>query len=163
MFMNLMNIIFKIVGKYYVVDAGYANTKGFLAPYRGTRYHLREWSQTQAPQTTRELFNLRHSKLQNVVERTFAVLKKRFPILTIAPQYTIKKQGWIVLACCVLHNFIRKWNWDDEFFEEDMENEIGNCESLNNIDFDSDSDEELGDGPTDDDKQYMFNFRDIIA
>ncbi|XP_030479340.1 uncharacterized protein LOC115696587 [Cannabis sativa] len=114
-------------GKYYVVDAGYANTKGFLAPYHGTRYHLREWSQTQAPQTARELFNLRHLKLRNVVERTFA------------------------------------WNWDDEFFEEDMENEIENCESLNNIDFDSDSDEELGDGPTDDDKQYMFNFRDRIA
>ncbi|KAI3794036.1 hypothetical protein L1987_36661 [Smallanthus sonchifolius] len=28
--------------KYYVVDAGYPNTKGYLAPYKGThiRYHL---------------------------------------------------------------------------------------------------------------------------
>lgn len=28
--------------KYYIVDAGYANTKDFLAPYRGTQYHLKE-------------------------------------------------------------------------------------------------------------------------
>ncbi|CAB4298680.1 unnamed protein product [Prunus armeniaca] len=30
--------------KYYLVDAGYTNGPGFLAPYRGTRYHLSEWS-----------------------------------------------------------------------------------------------------------------------
>jgi len=29
-------------GKYFLVDAGYALRKGFLAPYRGVRYHLRE-------------------------------------------------------------------------------------------------------------------------
>jgi len=26
--------------KFYLVDAGYANTPKFLAPYRGTTYHL---------------------------------------------------------------------------------------------------------------------------
>ena len=30
-------------GKFFLVDAGYANTTQFLAPYRGTRYHLREY------------------------------------------------------------------------------------------------------------------------
>ncbi|KAA0026059.1 putative nuclease HARBI1 [Cucumis melo var. makuwa] len=29
-------------GYYYVVDAGYPNAEGFLAPYRGQRYHLQE-------------------------------------------------------------------------------------------------------------------------
>jgi len=29
-------------GKYFLVDAGYALRKGFLTPYRGVRYHLRE-------------------------------------------------------------------------------------------------------------------------
>ncbi|KAH0693392.1 hypothetical protein KY285_020489 [Solanum tuberosum] len=151
-------------GKYYIVDAGYANTKGFLAPYRGARYHLREWSQTQEPQNACELYNLRHSKLRNVVERTFAVLKKRFPILTTPPPYFIKKQGWIVLSCCILHNFIRKWNWQDSYFEEHMEEEIEDSHGLNDIDSDSDSDEEdIGRGPTDADKQYMCNLRDEIA
>ena len=29
--------------KYYLVDAGYGNEERFIAPYRGVRYHLREW------------------------------------------------------------------------------------------------------------------------
>ena len=27
-------------GKFHLVDASYANTSQFLAPYRGTRYHI---------------------------------------------------------------------------------------------------------------------------
>jgi hypothetical protein len=30
-------------GKFYLVDGGYANTPSFLAPYRGVRYHLKEF------------------------------------------------------------------------------------------------------------------------
>ena len=32
-------------GKYYLADAGYGNSPKFLVPYRGVRYHLREWGQ----------------------------------------------------------------------------------------------------------------------
>ncbi|KAA0054020.1 putative nuclease HARBI1 [Cucumis melo var. makuwa] len=28
---------------YYMCNAGYLNTEGFFAPYRGQRYHLQEW------------------------------------------------------------------------------------------------------------------------
>jgi hypothetical protein len=47
-----------------LVDAGYANTPQFLAPYRGTRYHLQEQGRArQRPQDYKELFNLLlHSK-----------------------------------------------------------------------------------------------------
>ncbi|KAH0773045.1 hypothetical protein KY290_010182 [Solanum tuberosum] len=158
----LRNVVWERSQNRLKIPNGYANTKGFLAPYRGARYHLREWSQTQAPQNPRELYNLRHSKLQNVVERTFAVLKKRFPILMTPPPYFIKKQGWIVLSCCILHNFIRKWNWEDSYFEEHMEEEIEDSHGLNDIDSDSDE-EDIGRGPTDADKQYMCNLRDEIA
>ncbi|RWR85031.1 putative nuclease HARBI1 [Cinnamomum micranthum f. kanehirae] len=105
-------------GKYYLVDAGYANTRGFIAPYRGVRYHLKEWLTTQAPQTPKELYNLRHSKLRNVVERTFAVLKQRFPILQTAPRYPLKTQAKIVVACCFMHNYIKQWNYNDDMEEE---------------------------------------------
>lgn len=30
-------------GKYYLADAGYPNTDTLLVPYRGVRYHLKEW------------------------------------------------------------------------------------------------------------------------
>ncbi|PNX90923.1 hypothetical protein L195_g047051 [Trifolium pratense] len=64
-------------GKYFLVDAGYTNGPGFLAPYRGTRYHLKEWI-GNTPQNYKELFNLRHSRARNVIERAFGVLKKRW-------------------------------------------------------------------------------------
>ena len=31
-------------GKYFLGDAGYFNRKYLLVPYRGTRYHLKEWN-----------------------------------------------------------------------------------------------------------------------
>jgi len=30
-------------GKYYLADAGYCLTPSFIVPYRGVRYHLKEW------------------------------------------------------------------------------------------------------------------------
>ncbi|MFQ6661463.1 hypothetical protein Gotur_029616 [Gossypium turneri] len=30
-------------GCYYLVDADYTNCEGFLAPFRGQKYHLNEW------------------------------------------------------------------------------------------------------------------------
>lgn len=30
-------------GRFYLADAGYGLTKFILTPYRGVRYHLREW------------------------------------------------------------------------------------------------------------------------
>ncbi|PPD73291.1 hypothetical protein GOBAR_DD29783 [Gossypium barbadense] len=36
-------------GCYYLVDAGYTNCEGFLAPFRGQRYHLNEWRQGYQP------------------------------------------------------------------------------------------------------------------
>nr|KYP44705.1 Putative nuclease HARBI1 [Cajanus cajan] len=64
-------------GKYFLVDAGYTNGPGFLAPYRGTRYHLNEWI-GNTPQNFKELFNLRHSSARNAIERSFGILKKRW-------------------------------------------------------------------------------------
>ena len=65
------------------------------------------------------MFNHLHAQLRNVVERTFGVLKARFPILTMngGIPYPYKKQVQIVMACCIIHNFIRKVNEPDELFE----------------------------------------------
>ncbi|KAK8948599.1 hypothetical protein KSP39_PZI005248 [Platanthera zijinensis] len=101
------NIQVNNVGKYYLVDAGYTNGPGYLAPYRSTRYHLQEWAtQGNNPTTYKELFNLRHSKKRNVIERTFGLLKKRWAILRQASFFNIKQQVQIINACCVLHNFL---------------------------------------------------------
>ena len=100
-------------GKFYLVDAGYACTPQFLAPYRGTRYHLQEQGRArQRPQNYKELFNLRHAQLRNHIERTIGILKMRFQMLKAATLYPLDKQIDISVACCVLHNFIRLHDGD---------------------------------------------------
>jgi len=75
-------------GCYYLVDAGYGIRAGFLPPYRGVRYHLKEQYQSQQkPENKEELFNLRHAQLRNIIERIFGILKRRFRILRTPPEY----------------------------------------------------------------------------
>ncbi|KAL2317188.1 hypothetical protein Fmac_031064 [Flemingia macrophylla] len=90
-----------------------------ITPYRGVRYHLKEYSQ-RSPQNPRELFNRRHSLLRNVIERTFGVLKKRFPIIASGtePHYSLDTMTNIILACCILHNFLRGVDNDDSLLAE---------------------------------------------
>lgn len=109
---------FPPTGKYYIVDSGYANMPGFLSPYRGERYHLRDYRGQRAPQGPKELFNYIHSSLRNVIERCFGVLKARFPILKSMLPYALKRQKYIPLACCVLHNFIKMEMQDDPLFTQ---------------------------------------------
>jgi hypothetical protein len=63
-----------------------------------------------------------------VIERSFGVLKTRFPILTHMPRYSNARQRMIVTACCVVHNFIRTFAYSDEMFTlwEGMECPTGN-------------------------------------
>src|ERR1700735_4672937 len=57
-------------GKSWLGDAGYSNTDTILVPYRGTRYPLKEQRLAGLkPENSKELFNLRHSSLRNVIER----------------------------------------------------------------------------------------------
>lgn len=107
------------VGKYYIGDAGFMLKQGLLTPYRGVRYHLKEYS-NRGPQNARELFNLRHSSLRNVIERSFGVLKKRFPIIASGtePFYSFDIMIDIILACCILHNFLMGADVDESLIAE---------------------------------------------
>jgi hypothetical protein len=89
------------------VDGGYTNGEGFLAPYRGTRYHLSEWDGS-LPRDHVEYFNMKHSKARNVIERCFGLLKGRWGILRSPSFYPIKTQCRIITVCCLLHNLIRR-------------------------------------------------------
>ena len=58
------------------------------------------------PRNKEELFNLRHASARNVIERIFGVLKHRFRILLLAPEYSVHIQARIPAALCAIHNFI---------------------------------------------------------
>ncbi|XP_039141278.1 protein ANTAGONIST OF LIKE HETEROCHROMATIN PROTEIN 1-like [Dioscorea cayenensis subsp. rotundata] len=104
-------------GKYYLVDAGYTTMQGFIAPYRGVRYHLKEHS-GRAPTNLKELFNLQHSMLRSRVERAFAILKNHFKILTSHPFFPFRTQVRLVIACCILHNYIAGVDPNDILLDE---------------------------------------------
>ncbi|XP_025806834.1 protein ALP1-like [Panicum hallii] len=106
------------LGKYYVVDAGYPNRDGYLAPYKCQRYHVPEWRNSAAPNGEQERFNYLHSSLRNVVERTFGVWKMKWRILLKMPTYPLDKQMMIVAATICLHNYIRENYALDEDFQK---------------------------------------------
>ncbi|XP_014517225.1 putative nuclease HARBI1 [Vigna radiata var. radiata] len=118
-------------GKYYLSDAGFMLKSTVLTPYRGVRYHIKEYTR-RGPQNAHKLFNHRHSSLRNVIERTFGVLKKRFPIIASGtePHYDLETMTEIILACCILHNFLRSVDNDDSLLDE-VDNELNEREEHN--------------------------------
>ena len=121
---------------FYLGDAGYALTRWCLTPFRGVRYHLKEWNAAAAanvfPVNAKELYNLRHSALRNIIERAYDVVKARFPILRDMPKgYTISTQNQLVLSAFLIHNFIRA-NQDDE---DNLVAEVNNEEAENEVAF----------------------------
>ncbi|XP_031256099.1 uncharacterized protein LOC116114087 [Pistacia vera] len=116
-------------GKYYLVDAGYANRGGVLAPHRWVPYHVPDACHNLSGPM--ELFNYRHASLRNVVERTFGVFKKRFRILDGMNNYPLQKQANIVMACCVIHNFIKRFYMNDPIFQRFNGNRV--CEEGNGM------------------------------
>ncbi|XP_039835241.1 uncharacterized protein LOC120696167 [Panicum virgatum] len=106
-------------GKFYLVDSGYPNRSGYLAPYKGVRYHQDDWKQAPRARGKKEIFNQAHSSIRSVIERSFGVLKMKWSILLGLPHYSERKQTQIILACCGLHNFIIENDSHDVDFNRD--------------------------------------------
>ena len=94
-------------GKLFLADGGYPMDRSLLIPFRGERYHLREWAAGNTrPRNARELFNLRHSQLRNIIERGFGVVKRRFAMMRESSYFPLELQAKSVLVMLVFHNFI---------------------------------------------------------
>ncbi|KAF3776668.1 hypothetical protein EJ110_NYTH47641 [Nymphaea thermarum] len=63
--------------KYYLADGGYSKSIGLLTTYQGHHYHMFKFNAPWActARIPKELFNHRHSSLQNAIERTSGMLK----------------------------------------------------------------------------------------
>ena len=80
---------------------------GFLAPYKGERYHIPNFQQGEELHRPEEKFNYLHSSLRLIIKRTFGVWKSRRKILRSMSAFHIHTQEHIIVATMVLHNFIR--------------------------------------------------------
>ena len=66
----------------------------------------------------RKKFNRKHSSIHNVIERSFGLLKMKWQIIYKMGNYPMWKQKMVVVACMVLHNFIRE---DADFARSDRD------------------------------------------
>ncbi|KMS99984.1 hypothetical protein BVRB_1g018230 [Beta vulgaris subsp. vulgaris] len=120
-------------GNYYLCDAGYMNCEGFLTPFRGQRYHLSIWKRGSLPVSAEEYYNMKHSQARNVIERCFGLLKMRWGILRHTTWYPRKTVSRIILACALVHNFIRTYMSVDPMeylLDDNMEDDGDNIEIM---------------------------------
>jgi len=66
------------------------------------------------PANDKEVFNLQHTSLWNVIEQIFGVCKRRFKLMVAVPEYSLQMQSKIPLALAALHNLIHLVDPDDE-------------------------------------------------
>lgn len=128
-------------GKFYLADAGFGMSLGMLVPFRGVRYHLREWGVgNEKPRTRNELYNLRHATYWNVVERIFGVMKRRWRIIWETNSFDLETNAKIFAGLAALHNFIRRHDhddlpepWEGEEGEDDTDLGASNVASSSNV------------------------------
>ncbi|KAI3447131.1 hypothetical protein Pfo_003796 [Paulownia fortunei] len=121
-------------GEYYVVDVRYPNMPGFLAPYKGTRYHLEEFERGS-----------------------------RQSIKVSMAKFFFETQRLIVVASMALHNYIRqeaiidekfkRYDEDENYFSDNEETEVDLEE------YDDESYETVNEQQS----QEMAIVRDVIA
>ncbi|KIK19696.1 hypothetical protein PISMIDRAFT_107149, partial [Pisolithus microcarpus 441] len=94
-----------------------------------------------------------HASARNVVEHIIGVLKHRFRILTVPPEYSMRVQARIPPALACIHNIIRTWD------PVDLEDPEENPESQ-----DMGMSGSVADGvPTNADRDWMSAKRDRIT
>ncbi|KAH0720279.1 hypothetical protein KY284_005309 [Solanum tuberosum] len=85
-----------------------------------------------SPQCREELFNMKHARARNVIERAFGLLKGRWEILRSPSWYSVKVHNRIISACCLIHNFIRR-EMEADPLDVEMEFHMENQHEHDNI------------------------------
>jgi len=82
----------------FVVDDAFPLTENMMKPFR----------QAQLNSDIRKIFNYRLSRARRIIENAFGILVARFRIFHTAINLTPEHIDSIVMASCVLHNFLLK-------------------------------------------------------
>lgn len=83
----------------FLGDSAFGLNKHFMKPYP-----LKNISHEE------HIYNYRLSRARRVVENAFGILASRFRVFHTTISISVEKVDIIILACCVLHNFLLKKN-----------------------------------------------------
>lgn len=81
------------------------------------------------PTNYRELFNLRHASLRNVIERAFGILKRKWKAIGKGCEYDLETQIKLFPVLGMLHNFSvteddeKAWSYNDVDVVSNIEEE----------------------------------------
>lgn len=94
-------------GYWLVGDSGYACAPFLMTPI------------ANPSSRAEERYNFSHIQTRNVIERAFGVLKRRFSCLHGEMRLSLQNSMSTIIACFVLHNFLRIKNdfWEDDALE----------------------------------------------
>lgn len=87
----------KVLPFVFVGDNAFQMHENLIKPFSGTSFTNKE-----------RIFNYRLSRARRIVENVFGILVSRFGGLQTTISLAPEKAKTIVLACCYLHNFLRK-------------------------------------------------------
>lgn len=98
----------------FIGDEAFSLRKDFLKPFA-----------QQQLDNNRRIFNYRLSRARRIVENVFGIMAARFRVFHTAINMKLENIEKVVLACCALHNFLRRNNPNkycpSECFDEDLE------------------------------------------
>lgn len=81
----------------FVGDEAFAMRHDFLKPYNQRELDYQK-----------RIFNYRLSRARRIIENSFGILANRFRVFHTAINLKVDNIDKVVLACCALHNFLRR-------------------------------------------------------
>lgn len=107
----------------FVGDEAFALENNFMKPFAQRNLKREE-----------RIYNYRLSRARRIVENTFGILAARFRILLTTINLSPKKVITVVLACCYLHNYLRK-KQKGQYTGQITFNNVGDLENNNQEDY----------------------------